>query len=250
MAKTPLLRVESLYANVEDKRILKGLCLSVGSGEVHLIMGPNGGGKSTLASVLMGHPKYSVSSGKIMFKGKDITDAEPDERSKAGIFLALQYPTEIAGISFFNFLRSAMNTRRKEPISLADFREKAEKALGVLKMDPQFLERSVNEGFSGGEKKRAEVLQMLLLSPDLAILDETDSGLDVDSLKVVASAINRMRGKTFSAIVITHNPRILKYLKPDRIHVLSSGKIAKSGGAELAKEIEKSGYAGMKEETP
>lgn len=239
------LEVRSLFASSGGKEILKGIDLKVGKGEIHLIMGPNGSGKSTLAMALLAHPKYSVSRGKILLWGKDISGLSTDERSKAGLFLALQHPTEVSGVRLSGFLRAAINARRseKDPVRLADFKRQVEeesKKVGIL---VSFLDRDLNVGFSGGEKKRAEVLQALLLKPKVAIFDETDSGLDLDSLKAVATAIEKMRSKEFSAVVITHNPRVLKYISPDRIHILSGGRIVRSGNRELAENLEIDGYA-------
>ncbi len=251
-----VLEVKGLVASVGEnegkKRILDSLSLSVPKGEIHLIMGPNGSGKSTLAYVLFNHPKYVVESGKIFLDGKDITNLETDERSRAGMFLALQHPTEIHGVTVSSFLRSAINFRRPKdsPISILEFGKKVEKACKRLGIDPSFISRELNVGFSGGEKKRLEVLQALVLEPKIAIFDETDSGLDLDSLKTVATTIEKMRSRDFSAIVITHNPRVLKYVKPDKIHILSGGKIVRSGGRELAKTLENSGYSFLNEKSP
>ncbi|MFH0962221.1 MAG: Fe-S cluster assembly ATPase SufC [archaeon] len=244
-----LLEVRGLRASVGGKAILRGVDLSVGEGEIHLVMGPNGSGKSTLAHVIMGDPKYSVTRGKLLLGGKDISSLETDARAREGLFLALQHPTEISGVTLFSFLRAAVNSRRtkKEPVSLAEFRGKVETACRTLGIDGSFLERELNAGFSGGEKKRAEVLQALVLEPKLAVFDETDSGLDLDSLKTVATTIEKMRSPKFSAIVITHNPRVLKYIRPDKVHVLSRGVVVRTGGKEVAKLLEKGGYSFLRE---
>lgn len=223
--------------------ILKGLNLTVPEGEVHAIMGPNGSGKSTLASTLMGHPKYVVTGGTVMYKDKDVLSMPPDERSKLGLFLSFQYPQEVAGVSLGNFLRSAINARRKEPMPVPEFFELMKKKVAEMGMNEEFITRGINEGFSGGEKKRAEILQMAMLEPSMAILDETDSGLDIDALKIVAEGVNKLRSPERGMLVITHYQRLLNYIKPDVVHVLIGGKIVKSGGAELAMELEKTGYA-------
>ena len=226
--------------------ILKGISLSVKKGEVHAIMGPNGSGKSTLSKIISGHPEYAVIKGKILFQGEDILEMEPDERSRRGIFMGFQYPVEIPGVNNAEFLRMAYNVRRKakgvEEADPIDFEEILSAKMKALDMDSRFQERAVNEGFSGGEKKRNEILQMAVLEPILAILDETDSGLDVDALKVVAGGINRLRSPENAIVLITHYQRLLDYVKPDFVHVLTGGRIVKSGGPELALEVEKQGY--------
>ncbi len=254
MAKTGFsLEIKGLHVSVESKEILTGLDLSVRQGEAHAIMGPNGSGKSTLANTILGHPKYEVTDGRIIFGGKDVSKLETDERAKAGLFLAMQYPTEIPGVTFSGFLRSAMNSvqgrteKRGDLLSVVEFRDIVEEKLKVLKMDSGFLERYLNEGFSGGEKKRAEVLQMMLLAPKIAVLDETDSGLDIDSLKIVALAVKRMSGPSFGSLVITHYHRILRYLAPDHVHVMLGGRIVRSGGPALARTLEAKGYGWLRE---
>ncbi|HLC92982.1 MAG TPA: Fe-S cluster assembly ATPase SufC [archaeon] len=243
------LTVENLHAGIEGKKILKGVNFRARTGEVHAIMGPNGSGKSTLSSVIMGHPKYSVESGDIKFNGKSIMAASPDERAKKGLFLSFQYPFEIAGMPFVKFLHAAYKAHYPlDTMSIVKFREKIKEAAKELHMGEDFIERELNVGFSGGEKKRAEILQMMLLKPKIAILDETDSGLDIDSLKLVANAVDRMRSKDFGAVVITHYQRILNYLKPDFVHIMHDGKIIKSGGIEIAEELEKKGYADILKE--
>jgi Fe-S cluster assembly ATP-binding protein len=234
--------VSDLRVSVEGKEILKGVSFEVSKGEVIAIMGPNGSGKSTLANALMGHPKYVITKGKMTLDGKDITKLSADARSRAGLFLSFQHPAEITGVTLTNFLRTAYNARRKEPVSVIDFHKILSEKMKSLKMDDKFKKRYINEGFSGGEKKRAEILQMLLLEPTYAILDETDSGLDVDSLKIVADGISSLRGKDRGIILITHYYRILDYITPDNVFVMSDGKIVKTGGASLAKEIEKTGF--------
>lgn len=243
----PLLEIQDLHASVEGKPILKGISLRIESGEVHALMGPNGSGKSTLSNVLMGHPKYKVESGRILFEGRDVAKMAPDQRARAGMFLAFQYPLEIDGVNFEHLLQQsqaaiAKGQGRKVPTP-SEFRKLLEKARLEVGLDGRFLERAVNAGFSGGEKKRAEVLQLALLKPKLAILDETDSGLDIDSLKAVAEAVGNQRGPHFAALVITHYQRILGYLKPDRVHVMLDGAIVRSGGPELVHELESKGYS-------
>ena len=236
-----VLAIKDLTVSVQGKAILNGVSLTIQSGEVHALMGPNGSGKSTLSYVVAGHPKYKVESGSITFNGTDVLALPPHERAKLGIFLAFQYPQEIQGVNMGHFLFSIAKARNASLGPVA-FKKSLDKAIETLGMDRKFLERQLNVGFSGGEKKRAEVLQLLLSNPTLAILDETDSGLDVDSLRIVSSAVNSMRGPTFSALVITHYPRILTYLKPDVVHVFVGGKIVATGGPDLANQIEKDGY--------
>lgn len=234
--------IDSLRVTVENKEILKGLSLSVPEGEVHAIMGPNGSGKSTLAATLMGHPKYVVTSGTVQYQGQNVLSLSADARSKLGLFLSFQYPMEIAGVSLGNFLRTAMNARRKEPLSVGDFYALMKEKTKMMGMSEDFITRGVNEGLSGGEKKRAEILQMAMLEPSMAILDETDSGLDIDALKVVAAGVNALRGPNRGMVVITHYQRLLNYIKPDVVHVLIDGRIVKTGGPEVALELEERGY--------
>jgi Fe-S cluster assembly ATP-binding protein len=242
-----MLEIKNLHANVDGREILKGLDLTVPTGEVHAIMGPNGSGKSTLANVLAGKEDYEVTEGSVTFKGEDLLAMDPTERAVAGVFLAFQYPMEIPGVATMTFLRSAVNAVRKargeEELSTPDFlRVVKEKAKG-LKIDVEMLRRPLNVGFSGGEKKRNEILQMALLEPALCVLDETDSGLDIDAVRIVADGVNALRSPERSMLVITHYQRLLNYIVPDRVHVLSTGRVARSGGPELALELEKSGYA-------
>lgn len=253
------LRISGLFVNVEGANttpspssipafagrrgeILHDLSLTVPEGQVHAIMGPNGSGKSTLASTLMGHPKYHVTSGTVTYKGKDVLALSPDERSKLGLFLSFQYPQEVAGVSLGNFLRTALNARRDKPMPVPEFFSLLQAKVKTMGMSEDFMTRGVNEGFSGGEKKRAEILQMMVLQPSMCILDETDSGLDIDALKVVAQGVNSLRSPDRGFLVITHYQRLLNYIKPDVVHVLIGGKIVRSGGPEVAVELEKSGY--------
>jgi len=235
-------KVEDLHVSVEGKPILKGVDLTVNRGEVHALMGPNGSGKSTLANSIMGHPRYQVTSGRIIFKGQEINALSPDKRARMGLFLAFQYPLGIPGVVMGNFLRSALKARRGEDVPVREFRALLDETMDLLKMDPAFARRYVNEGFSGGEKKRAEVLQLAMLRPELAVLDETDSGLDIDALRTVAEGINAIRGPDLGVLLVTHYQRILDYIKPDVVHVLFDGRIVKTGGPELAKELEERGY--------
>lgn len=242
------LQIEGLRAKVEDVEILKGVDLEVPRGEVHALMGPNGSGKSTLANVLMGHPAYEVTAGRILFDGQDVTAAPPDERARAGLFLAFQYPVEVPGVSLLSFLRTALSSVRGSEVPVRQFRKLLDEKLALLDMKTEFTRRNVNEGFSGGEKKRNEVLQLALLEPRLAILDETDSGLDIDALRVVSEAVNRIRGPGIGFLVITHYLRILSHLAPDRVHVLMDGRIVRSEGPELADRLEREGYDGLRQE--
>ncbi|MFZ5828297.1 MAG: Fe-S cluster assembly ATPase SufC [Bacillota bacterium] len=242
------LNVKDLRVNIGEKEILKGLNLEVKPGEIHAIMGPNGAGKTTLGFALMGHPRYEVTGGSVTLGGEDVLEMEVSDRAKAGLFLAFQYPFEVAGVTVANFLRQAVNAVRGEEVSVWDFQEMLSEKMNLLEMDEAFAARYLNEGFSGGEKKRNEMLQMALLEPKIAILDETDSGLDIDALKVVAKAVNSLRGPNFGAIVITHYHRILDHINPDVVHVLMGGRIVKTGGPELAMEIEKKGYDWIKAE--
>jgi Fe-S cluster assembly ATP-binding protein len=247
-----LLEIKNLHAGIDGKEILKGLDLAVNPGEVHAIMGPNGSGKSTLAYVLAGKQDYAPTQGEVRFDGQNLFDMEPDERAARGLFLAFQYPLEIPGVATMTFLRTALNAQRKKrgeaELSTPEFLKKVRGLAKTLGVDPEMLRRAVNVGFSGGEKKRNEILQMALLEPRLAVLDETDSGLDIDALKIVADGVNRLRGPGRSFIVITHYQRLLNYIVPDVVHVLSKGRIVKTGGKELALELEARGYAEYQEE--
>ncbi|AHY48005.1 sufC: FeS assembly ATPase SufC [Rubrobacter radiotolerans] len=245
-----MLKIENLHAGIEDVEgeIIKGLDLEVGKGEIHAIMGPNGSGKSTLSNVLMGHPRYEVLEGSVEFLGEDALELEPDERAKLGMFLAFQYPSEVPGVSVANFLRTAVNSVREEELRPMEMYKLLQEKMKIMQMDPKFAERYLNDGFSGGEKKRNEILQMLMLNPKLAIMDETDSGLDIDALQVVAKGVNELRGPEFSAIIITHYQRILRYIEPDFVHVMLDGRIVTSGGKELAEQLEERGYDWVREE--
>ncbi len=241
-----MLEVKNLQVRVEGKEILRGIDLAVNAGEVHAIMGPNGSGKSTLARALSGHPEYEVTGGTVLFEGKDLLEMDPDERAREGIFMAFQYPVEIAGVNNAYFLKAALNATRKhrgqQELDAVEFMQLIREKAKDLDIDQSMLSRSVNEGFSGGEKKRNEIFQMTLLEPKLAILDETDSGLDIDALKIVAKGVNAMRSPERATIVVTHYQRLLDYIVPDYVHVLSGGRIVKSGGKELALELESKGY--------
>ena len=241
-----MLDIKNLQVNVEGKPILKGINLHVNPGEVHAIMGPNGSGKSTLARALSGHPEYEITGGEVTYEGKDLLDMDPDERAREGVFMAFQYPVEIAGVNNAYFLKAALNAKRKHQgqpeLDAMEFMQLIKEKSKLLEIDQSMLSRAVNEGFSGGEKKRNEIFQMSLLEPKLAILDETDSGLDIDALKLVASGVNAMRMPQRAIIVVTHYQRLLDYIVPDYVHVLSAGRIVKSGGKELALELEKKGY--------
>lgn len=236
--------------SIEDKEILKGVNLTINTGEIHAIMGPNGTGKSTLSSAIMGHPSYEVTQGEVLLDGVNILELEVDERAKAGLFLAMQYPSEITGVTNADFMRSAINAKREEgqEINLMQFIKKLDKEMDFLDIDKDMAQRYLNEGFSGGEKKRNEILQLMMLEPKFAILDEIDSGLDIDALKVVSKGINEMRGEEFGALMITHYQRLLNYITPDKVHVMYGGKVVKSGGPELAKRLEEEGYEWVKEE--
>ena len=244
------LEIKDLHVSIEDKEILKGVNLTVNTGEVHAIMGPNGTGKSTLSSAIMGHPSYEVTQGEVLLDGVNILELEVDERAKAGLFLAMQYPSEITGVTNADFMRSAINAKREEgqEINLMQFIKKLDKQMDFLDIDKDMAQRYLNEGFSGGEKKRNEILQLMMLEPKFAILDEIDSGLDIDALKVVSKGINEMRGEDFGALMITHYQRLLNYITPDKVHVMYGGKVVKSGGPELAKRLEEEGYEWVKEE--
>jgi Fe-S cluster assembly ATP-binding protein len=247
-----LLEIRSLRASAGEKEILRGIDLTVRAGEVHAVMGPNGSGKSTLAQVIAGHPAYEVTAGQILYKGNDLLDLEPEERAQAGVFLAFQYPVEIPGISNAYFLRAAYNEIRKarglEEVDSMDFLDLLEEKLRVVEWGPDIMSRAVNSGFSGGEKKRNEILQMAVLEPTLAVLDETDSGLDIDALRIVAKGVNALRRPDNATVLVTHYQRLLNYIVPDRVHVLSAGRIVKSGGKELALELEARGYEWLEEE--
>lgn len=247
-----MLIINNLQASVEGKEILKGINLTVNAGEVHAIMGPNGSGKSTLASVLAGRADYEITGGEVLFDGKDLLEMSPEERSHEGVFLAFQYPVEIPGVSTANFLKTALNEVRKhrgeEQLDAMDFLKLMKEKAKLMEIDMTFLQRSLNEGFSGGEKKRNEIFQMAMLDPKLSILDETDSGLDIDALKIVSNGVNTLRSKDNASIVITHYQRLLDYIVPDFVHVLYNGRIVKSGGKELALELEARGYDWVKEE--
>ena len=251
--------IKNLHVSVEGQAILKGLNLEMNKGEIHAIMGPNGSGKSTLANTLMGHPAYEVMEGEIWFKGQNIVDLMPDERARLGLFLAFQYPSTIPGVSVANFLRTAINARRKlgdpssngdgggKGISMREFRQLLKDKMAMLKMDPGFARRYLNDGFSGGEKKRMEILQMAMLQPQVAVLDETDSGLDIDALRIVSEGVNQLMSPDLGVLVITHYQRILDYIKPEHVHILVNGRIVLSGGPELALELEDRGYDWVKE---
>lgn len=246
--------IRNLHVSIEDKEILKGVNLTLPHGEVHAIMGPNGTGKSTLAYTLMGHPSYQVTEGEVLYRGQNVLDLEPDERARLGMFLAFQYPVSIPGVTVANFLRTAINARRRaenpedKGIPIPEFRKMLKEKMQLLKIDSAFAGRYLNEGFSGGEKKRAEVLQMAVLNPTIAILDETDSGLDIDALKVVADGVNALRGPNLGVLVITHYQRILNYIKPDVVHVMMDGRIVQSGGSDLALRLEEQGYDWVREQ--
>jgi Fe-S cluster assembly ATP-binding protein len=259
---TPMFEVENLHASIDDKEILRGVNLTINAGEIHALMGPNGSGKSTLANVIAGHPSYEVTEGSIRYKGEDILELEPDERARKGLFLAFQYPTVIPGVSMANFLRMAVtnvrNARAEEieaaggsaqKLSPRDFRRLMREKMALLKIDDTFATRYLNEGFSGGEKKRAEILQMALLEPSLAILDETDSGLDIDALRVVSEGVNALASPEIGMLLITHYQRLLNYIKPHFVHIMMNGRIVREGGSELALELEQSGYELLREES-
>jgi Fe-S cluster assembly ATP-binding protein len=238
----PLFVVEDLQVSIEGKEILKGVNLSINRGEVHALMGPNGSGKSTLANTLMGHPRYEVTGGRVLFKGEDILGLRPDQRAQRGLFLAFQYPTAIPGVTMVNFLRASLKAVRGSDVPVREFRTILKETMDLLKMDESFARRYVNDGFSGGEMKRAEVLQLGILRPEMAVLDETDSGLDIDALRTVAEGVSGLMGPSMGVLLITHYKRILNYIKPDFVHVLYAGRVVKSGGRELAEELEAKGY--------
>mgnify|MGYP005811553899 FL=1 len=245
--------IHNLHVSIAGKEILKGLDLTVGQGQVHAIMGPNGTGKSTLAYALMGHPSYKVTEGEVWYKGVNLLGLKPDERSRYGLFLAFQYPVSIPGVTVANFLRTAVNARRRaenpadKGISIPEFRKHLKEQMDLLKMDPAFAGRYLNDGFSGGEKKRAEILQMAMLKPEIAVLDETDSGLDIDALRIVSEGVNALRGPDLGVMVITHYQRILNYIKPDFVHVMLDGRVVESGGPDLALNLEERGYDWIRE---
>ena len=243
------LQIRDLHVRTEDREILRGVDLEVDRGEIHALMGPNGSGKSTLANTLLGHPAYEITEGSITFKGEDITEAEPHERAKAGLFLAFQYPVAIPGVSVANFLRMAINAKREEPIQVKEFRDHLRHAVDLLDVDTSFTSRHLNDGFSGGEKKRAEILQMAMLEPDVAILDETDSGLDIDALRTVAEGVVKLHAEQgLGALIITHYQRILHYVQPQFVHVMIDGRIVLEGGAELVERLEQEGYDNIRRE--
>ena len=245
--------IKNLHVSIEGKEILKGFDLTIRQGEVHAIMGPNGTGKSTLAYTLMGHPSYTVTEGEVWFKGQNLLEMEPDERSRAGVFLAFQYPVSIPGVTVANFLRTAINSRRRaanpedKGVPIPEFRKMLKEKMELLKMDNSFAGRYLNEGFSGGEKKRAEILQMATLKPEIAILDETDSGLDIDALRIVSEGVNALSGPEMGVLVITHYQRLLNYIKPGFVHIMMGGRIVESGGPELALHLEEAGYDWVRE---
>jgi len=260
MSHTPELVVKDLHVAVEGKEILKGLSLEIAKGEIHALMGPNGSGKSTFANTLMGHPKYEVTSGEILFRGNNLLEMETDERARAGLFMAFQYPVAIPGLTFASFLRAALNARlapsagedgqmpKKKGIAPKEFRELLREKMALLKVDERFANRYLNDGFSGGEKKRAEILQMAILKPVIAIMDETDSGLDIDALRIVSEGVNALAGPDMGVLVITHYNRILNYIKPHKVHVMVDGRIVTEGGPEMALELEARGYDWVREE--
>ncbi len=243
------LEIQNLHVRTEDREILHGVDLKVEKGETHALMGPNGSGKSTLANTIMGNPTYEATDGRILLNGEDLTEADPDERARAGLFLAFQYPATIPGVSVANFLRTAVNAGREEPIRVKDFGTLLRRNMELLEIDPSFNKRYLNEGFSGGEKKRAEILQMAMLEPDIAVLDETDSGLDVDALRIVSEGVNALRESTKSGfLIITHYTRILRYVRPEFVHIMLAGRIVREGGPELADDLEEKGYDFIREE--
>ncbi len=242
------LEIQNLHVRTEEREILLGVDLTVSKGETHALMGPNGSGKSTLANTIMGNPSYEITEGTILLNGEDLTEADPDERARAGLFLAFQYPATIPGVSVANFLRTAVNAGRDEPIRVKDFGALLRKNMELLKIDPAFNKRYLNEGFSGGEKKRAEILQLAMLEPQVAVLDETDSGLDIDALRIVSEGVNALRDEERGFLVITHYTRILRYIRPEFVHIMLNGRIVREGGAELADDLEEKGYDFIREE--
>ncbi|MHC5269657.1 Fe-S cluster assembly ATPase SufC [Enterococcus sp. LJL98] len=245
-----VLEIKNLHVSIDDKEILKGVNLTLKTGEIHAIMGPNGTGKSTLSAAIMGNPNFEVTEGEVLLDGENILELEVDERARLGLFLAMQYPSEIPGITNAEFMRAAMNAKRDEDnkISVMEFINKLDEKMALLNMPEEMAERYLNEGFSGGEKKRNEILQLLMLEPSFAILDEIDSGLDIDALKVVAKGINEMRGDNFGSLIITHYQRLLNYITPDVVHIMMDGRVVMTGGADLAKRLEAEGYAGISQE--
>jgi Fe-S cluster assembly ATP-binding protein len=247
-----LLEIRNLHVRADDKEILKGVDLSVGKGEIHALMGPNGSGKSTLANAIMGHPSLEVTEGEIVFNGEDVTEADPDERSRMGLFMAFQYPVSVPGVTVTKYLRTVMNAHRDaqglDPVSLKDFRKTVEAAMQLVEVPREFTTRYLNEGFSGGEKKRMEILQLALQQPQLAVLDETDSGLDIDALQTVAHGVNTLKGPDMGVLIITHYQRILHMVEPSHVHVLYQGRIVKEGGPELVTTLEAKGYGWIREE--
>ncbi len=242
------LQIQDLHVRTEEFEILHGVDLEVKKGETHALMGPNGSGKSTLANTIMGSPSYEVTEGKVLLNGEDLTEADPDERARGGLFMAFQYPATIPGVSVANFLRMAMNAKRDEPIKVKEFGQELRANMDLLRIDREFTSRYLNDGFSGGEKKRAEILQLAMLQPEIAVLDETDSGLDIDALRVVADGVNAMRGPDMGVLIITHYTRILEYVTPDFVHIMLDGRIVREGGPELASELEDKGYDFVREE--
>jgi Fe-S cluster assembly ATP-binding protein len=242
------LEIQNLHVRIEEREILRGLSLKVSKGETHALMGPNGSGKSTLANTIMGNPTYEVTEGKILFNGEDLAEAGPDERARAGLFMAFQYPATIPGVSVANFLRMAVNAKREEPIKVKEFGKLLGENMELLRIDRAFTSRYLNEGFSGGEKKRAEILQLAMLKPEIAVLDETDSGLDIDALRIVSDGVNALSGPDMGSLIITHYTRILDYVKPQFVHIMLDGRIVREGGPELADELEEKGYDFIREE--
>lgn len=246
----PSLKIEDLHVSIEGKEIIKGFNLEINGGEIHAVMGPNGAGKSTVASAIMGHPHYQITQGNVWYNGENLLEKEVDERAKAGLYLGMQYPSEVSGVTNADFLRSSINARRGKgnEINIMKFIKKLDEKMDVLDIGQEFSQRYVNEGFSGGEKKRNEILQLMMLEPDIAMLDEIDSGLDIDALKVVSKGVNAMRDPEFGCLIITHYQRLLNYITPDQVHVMMQGRIVKSGGADLAKRLETDGYDWIREE--
>jgi Fe-S cluster assembly ATP-binding protein len=242
------LEIQNLHVRTEEREILHGVDLTIEKGETHALMGPNGSGKSTLANTLMGNPAYEITEGKVLLDGEDITGADPDDRAKAGLFLAFQYPVSIPGVSVANFLRTAVNAKRDEPIKVKEFGQLLKKNMEILRIEREFTSRYLNDGFSGGEKKRAEILQMAMLEPSYAVLDETDSGLDIDALRIVSDGVNALSGPEMGSLIITHYTRILGYVRPDFVHIMLNGRIVQEGGSELADTLEEKGYDWVREE--